>query len=79
MNKVDYIEHFEFIIGYYGEDFNSDQLKLQLSILAGNIPVKETKYSLNDCIDYMKSLSEVQKTLIRSSNFVITNFSNACN
>ena len=64
MNKVDYIEHFEFIIGYYGEDFNSDQLKLQLSILAGNIPVKETKYSLNDCIDYMKSLSEVQKTLL---------------
>jgi hypothetical protein len=70
-NKAEYTEDLEFVCSFYDEDFNPDLLKLQLSALANSIPEKEAKYSLKDCIDYIKSLSEGQRTLL--SEVIIAN------
>ena len=44
-NKLDY-EDLKFVSDFYGEDFSKQQLKLQLDILAANIPVITEGYDL---------------------------------
>ena len=41
-NKEEFEEEFKFITNFYKEDFNEDQLKLQLSVMSTNLPADPT-------------------------------------
>ena len=50
--------------GFYGEDFSKQQLKLQLDILAANIPVITEGYDLSSLFSQLKALSSAQRPLL---------------
>jgi hypothetical protein len=59
----EYDEAFEFIIEFYKDDFDRDQLALQLEIFSTNIPI-ESAENLNSVISYLQQLSAAQKSLL---------------
>ena len=52
-----------FVIDFYKDDFNHEQLCMQLGILASNIPL-EAAQNLNTVITYLQELSQAQRLLL---------------
>ena len=52
----------EFLTNFYGNDFNSDQLKLALVVFKANFASEES--TLEAVFTYLKSLSPSQRILI---------------
>ena len=59
-NKLDYEEDIDFVVKFYGEDLSKDQLKVQLDILAANLPVMTERYDLPSLLSQLKAMSHAQ-------------------
>ena len=63
-SKMDcFEEELEFICNFYKGDLNLEQLRMQLNVMASNIP-KESADNLNSILQYLRELSGVQKCLL---------------
>ena len=63
-NKLDYEEDIDFVVKFYGEDLSKDQLKVQLDILAANLPVMTERYDLPSLLSQLKAMSHAQRSLL---------------
>ena len=64
MNKQDTSEELEYICKFYGDDLHADALKMQLDIMATNLPEESSGYDLKSVLTYLTGLSEGQKSLL---------------
>ena len=60
-NKQDTTEELEFICRFYGDDLHADVLKMQLEILATNLPEEASGHNLKSVLAYLTDLSEGKK------------------
>ena len=60
VNNKDYHNEFQFVVNFYGSDFDTNLLQTQLQILATNYSGDST--SLTDIIDSLKCMSQAQKS-----------------
>lgn len=63
-NKQDTTEELEFICKFCGDDFHVDVLKMQLDIMATNLPEVASGYNLKSVLAYLNDLSEGHKSLL---------------
>ena len=63
-NKLDYEEDIDFVIKFYGEDLSKDRLKVQLDILAANLPVMTDRYDFPSLLSQLKAMSHAQRSLL---------------
>ena len=56
-------ENLEFICNFYKGDLNQEQLRMQLNVMASNIPEKSA-HNLNSILQYLRELTAVQKCLL---------------
>ena len=63
-NKQDTNEELEYICKFYGDDLHADALKMQLDIMATNLPEESSGYDLKSVLTYLTGLSEGQKSLL---------------
>ena len=63
-NKQDYEEDFDFVTRLYGEDFCKEQLKVQLDIMATNLPPETNGYDLTSLLKQLKGMSDAQRSLL---------------
>ena len=61
--KEKYDEEFQFVIEFYKDDFDHNQLNMQLGILSSNIPC-ESAQDLHSVIKYLQELSHAQRSLL---------------
>ena len=61
--KEKYDEEFQFVIEFYKDDFDHNQLNMQLGILFSNIP-RESAQDLHSVIKYLQELSHAQRSLL---------------
>ena len=66
-NKENYEEDLEFICGFYREDLNQEQLKMQLDVMASNLPEEQVVHDHQSVLQYLRKLSDLQRGLL--SNF----------
>ena len=60
-NKQDYEEELDFVTKFYGKDLCKEQTRMQLNILATNLPPCTGGY---DLLKQLKEMSEAQKSLL---------------
>ena len=60
--KEKYDEEFQFVTDFYKDDFDHDQLNMQLGVLSSNIPC-ESAQDLKSVIKYLQELSPAQRSL----------------
>ena len=63
-NKEKYDEDLDFICGFYKEELNQEQLKMQLDVMASNLPVKQAANDLQSVLQYLRELSNPQRGLL---------------
>ena len=63
-NKLDYEEDIDFVVKVHGEDVSKDQLKVQLDILAANLPVMTERCDLPSLLSQLKAMSHAQRSLL---------------
>ena len=63
VKKEKYDEEFQFVIEFYKDDFDHNQLNMQLGILSSNIPC-ESAQDLHSVIKYLQELSHAQRSLL---------------
>ena len=63
-NKESFEEELKFLIDFYKDDLNEDQLKVQLDILGSNIPTEAKPYNVSSILEYVRGLSCLQKALM---------------
>ena len=63
-NKKNYEDSLEFVCNFYKEDVNRDQLKLQLDVMASNLPEDAAPWDLHSLLEYFKDLSDAQRVLL---------------
>ena len=56
-------EEFQFVIEFHNDDFDHNQLNMQLGILSSNIPCESAHY-LHSVIKYLQELSHAQRSLL---------------
>ena len=61
-NKQDYREDLDFVTNFYKEDFCKEQLKMQLDIMATNLPPETNGYDLPSLLKHLKAMSEAQRS-----------------
>ena len=61
-NREDFGCELKFVAEFYGQDFNKDQLKLQLETLSANLP--SSVHDLPSIIMHFKSFSKAQRSLL---------------
>ena len=59
---TEYACELKFVMEFYGQDFNEDQLKLQLETLSANLP--SSVHDLPLIITHFKSFSTAQRSLL---------------
>ena len=52
------------MVKFYGEDLSKDQLKVQLDILAANLPVMTERNDLPSLLSQSKAMSHAQRSLL---------------
>ena len=63
--KEVYDEELEFVCNFYGQDFNREQLKMQLAIMANSLPQDDSSgHDFHFILNYLRGLSGPQKTLM---------------
>ena len=62
-NNEKFDEEFKFVVDFYKDDFDADQLRMQLDILSANFP-HESVHNLHDVMPYLKEISPVQRSLM---------------
>ena len=55
-NKEEFEEEFKLINNFYKDDFNEDQLKLQLSVMSTNLPADPTPQTLISVLQFLRQL-----------------------
>ena len=63
-NKESFEEELKFLIDFYKDDLNEDQLRVQLDILGSNIPTEAKPHNLSSILEYVRGLSCLQKALM---------------
>ena len=63
-NSEGYEKELKFIVDFYKEDFNPEQLKLQLNILSCNLPPISSSHNLASILQHLKQLSASQRELM---------------
>ena len=58
-----YQSELEFVLNFYGSDFNDEQLKTQLQVFTANFTYKSAGLFISDIIEYFKSLLPAQLDL----------------
>ena len=61
--KEKYNEEFQFVIEFYKDDFDHNQLYMQLGILSSNIPC-ESDQDLHSVIKYLQELFHAQRSVL---------------
>lgn len=64
VNKKDTAEKLGYIYKFYGDDLNADVLKMQLDIMATNLPKESSGYDLRSVVMYHSGLSKGQRSLL---------------
>ena len=59
-----YQSELEFVLNFYGSDFNDEQLKTQLQVFTANFTDKSARLFISDIIEYFKSLLPAQLDLL---------------
>lgn len=70
----DYHKEFEYVVDFYGSDFESSQLDTQLQNLSTHFKscAKQSTVSFKDVCDYLKSLSKVQQSFFSQVVVLVT-------
>ena len=63
-NKQDYEEELHFVTKFYGKDLCKEQTRMQLNILATNLPPCTGGYDFPSLLKQLKEMSEAQKSLL---------------
>ena len=63
-NKEEFEEEFKFITNFYMDDFNENQLRLQLSVMSTNLPADPTPQTLISVLQFLRQLSDAQRALL---------------
>ena len=63
-NSEEYEEELKFIVDFYKEDFNPDQLKLELNILSCNLLSISSPHTLASIMQHLNQLSASQRELM---------------
>ena len=63
-NKENYEVDLEFICGLYKEDIRKEQLKMQLNVIASNLPNKQNAHDLHSVLHYLNELSDPTRILL---------------
>lgn len=70
----DYHKEFEYVVDFYGSDFESSQLDTQLQNLSTHFKscAKQSTISFKDVCDYLKSLSKAQQSFFSQVVVLVT-------
>lgn len=63
VKKENYDEELKFVVEFYKDDFNQDQLSMQLAVLSSNIS-SDSAQDLKSILQYLQNLSEAQRLLL---------------
>ncbi len=61
--KEKYDEEFQFVTDFYKDDFDHDQLNMQLGVLSSTVPC-ESAQDLSSVVNYLRELSQPQRSLL---------------
>ena len=63
-NEKMYKEDLNFICGFYKEGLEQEQLKLQLDVMASNLPWEQAAHNLQSVLKYLREVSHPQRGLL---------------
>ena len=63
-NKQDATDELAYVCKFYGDYLDADSLKMQLNILASNMPTEPSGHDVRSTLVYLRDLSDAQRSLL---------------